>query len=486
MKNRTNLGFESLEQRIVPATTRASYQPPISALVRTFEQHPQVLRPGQQDVVGLSLRVKATQWSRLASLTLIPAQAENGVDDVDPRSIRVYQDRNGDGRGDVLLRSSAIFTPYDELIVGLKSRPLIGPGRPLDLVVTFGLSNAPTGQEIGFEVASVNLRTLRNRPVPESQIHYSGEATVHAIDRPQADVSIAMSGPSTIAAGDQATFNIVVSNAGPAIAHDVQVDVALPHQFAFVGSSSSVGWVLEDSYLHLRLPEIGAGQTRSEIVAIQVMSTGSDSAVNTVAQVSEGSGDPVTSNNVAWVTTTFVVPNSTKIIAVKNANPDADATNVPTGVSPVGQFKFIASPNTDSTVVLSSLSFLVTAENVAIDASSFRLYNKANASVQYSSFQLSMLDGYVSNTTVTGTFRVTFVGLENSMVDTQIGSGMSQTFVLGMNVTNAKIVASKPSSLRTVLDLAVLEWLDQDGGTLQRFQGLDLSDLLIGSTKYQS
>src|SRR3990167_8981114 len=76
-----------------------------------------------------------------------------------------------------------------------------------------------------------------------------------------------------------------------------------------------------------------------------------------------------------------------KVTTITNANPDPDNTNVPTGISPFGQFKFTAASNSNTLnglnkAVLSGVIFTVNASNVDIDGGTFKLYNKSDSSTK--------------------------------------------------------------------------------------------------------
>lgn len=176
----------------------------------------------------------------------------------------------------------------------------------------------------------------------------------------------------------------------------------------------------------------------------------------------------------------FVV--GAEISAASNANPDADGTSVPTGVSDVGQFRLTAASNNNSAfgldrVDVRTYSVIVSAVNVAVDLTTVRLYNKANAT-QYVTGSVSVIDST--------SYRINFT-LEGSGVNASIGSGDTQTFVVQMNVLNPKIQASAASSLRVTADMGwAFKWTDRDAAIAAAFAGTDLPDLLIESTLYQS
>ena len=138
-----------------------------------------------------------------------------------------------------------------------------------------------------------------------------------------------------------------------------------------------------------------------------------------------------------------------KITSITNANPDANGTSVPTGVTAIGQFKFTAaahgnSKNGDNDATLSGIVFNVNATNVNIDATTVRLYNKAdqtktqNCDIYESS---SPSASYEIDGTASGTLLVECKGLVASNVDTEIDEGTDTTFVLEADVTNPNSAA---------------------------------------------
>lgn len=175
-----------------------------------------------------------------------------------------------------------------------------------------------------------------------------------------------------------------------------------------------------------------------------------------------------------------------ELAGIRNANPDADNTNVPTGISNVGQFKFttVVNANTQNGQnkdVMEDLTFVVDTMNVALtttggDSSPFRLLNKADTSV------------YVQPTTVVqtspGTYTVMFNGLSMTPVNTAIDSGSNITLVLQANISNAHVSASSPSSLQVRLDVDSLKRRDRDAATDKIF-GEDLLEDVY-STKYRT
>jgi hypothetical protein len=131
-----------------------------------------------------------------------------------------------------------------------------------------------------------------------------------------------------------------------------------------------------------------------------------------------------------------------KITSITNANPDANGTSVPTGITAIGQFKFTAaahgnSKNGDNDVVLSGVVFNVNATNVSILGTSIRLYNKAD---QTKVGDCGVYNGTTPASDVTGnasgSLLVECKGLKASNVDTEIDEGTDTTLVLEADITN--------------------------------------------------
>lgn len=200
-----------------------------------------------------------------------------------------------------------------------------------------------------------------------------------------------------------------------------------------------------------------------------------------------------------------------KITTIANANPDADNTNVPTGTSPIGQFRFTAATNTNTLnglnkATLSGVIFNVTASQVDLDSGSFRFYNKADTSTKATCVVAS---GSLSST---GSLVVSCPNLRTASSwsggtagDTQLESGETSTFVLEVNIQNSK-VGSTTSSLQVSLQdfttrstntygaaASHIDWIDEDSGaigngttTSSRFKWIEYTDTVVRSTSYKS
>jgi hypothetical protein len=194
-----------------------------------------------------------------------------------------------------------------------------------------------------------------------------------------------------------------------------------------------------------------------------------------------------------------------KITSITNANPDANGTQVPSGVADIGQFKIAAAPNSNSKnglnkVALNSIMFNVTATNVAIDASSFRFYNKANSTVTKNCTALTTA-GVPITGMATGSFLVDCSQLLDTSVNTVIDQGTDATFVLRSTVTNPQVSPSANSHLQVILlnfdspsrttygpASSHFEWKDRDNAaaTSATFLWVDYPETTVRSTSYQS
>jgi len=186
-----------------------------------------------------------------------------------------------------------------------------------------------------------------------------------------------------------------------------------------------------------------------------------------------------------------------KITSITNANSDPDNMNVPTGISPIGQFKFTAATNNNTlnglnNVVLRRLVFNITTTNVSFDATSLKFYNKADSSMKKSCTVMGGgTTGGIGGGTVTSQYFVECTVLDTSGVDVQLDSGESSTFVLEANVSPGPSSAS----IRVFLDNFTnantpggnILWQDKDSAFFpQRFQWVEYSDTIVNSTLYRS
>lgn len=199
-----------------------------------------------------------------------------------------------------------------------------------------------------------------------------------------------------------------------------------------------------------------------------------------------------------------------KITSIANANPDADNTNVPTGVSPFGQFTFTAATNTNSLnglnkATLSGVIFNVNATNVNLNAAAgnFRFYRATDSSNKSNCTAYTGAGAPVAGVAIAGTasgsFLVECKGLKASSVDTRIPSGTSVTYVLEGNITNSKVGTSTSGLQASIQDFTTMsttsfgitsgnshiDWADEDT-TSTYFKWIEYGDTTIKSTSYKS
>lgn len=193
-----------------------------------------------------------------------------------------------------------------------------------------------------------------------------------------------------------------------------------------------------------------------------------------------------------------------RIPSVVNANPDANGMSVPVGTTPFGQFRFTAAVNANTRggsnrATLSGVIFSVNATNVGMDAGRFRIYNKADASVKHAC-QAVLPDSSPVTGTASGTFLVACTGLVDASVNTEIGSGASQTFVLEGLVTDPSLRPGSVSTLQASLQAFTsrpeaqngfgvasshIHWQDLDQSASD-FYWIDLPDTTVHSTSYRN
>ena len=191
-----------------------------------------------------------------------------------------------------------------------------------------------------------------------------------------------------------------------------------------------------------------------------------------------------------------------KIVTIANANPDPDNTNVPTGVSPFGQFRFTAATNTNSLnglnkATLSGVIFNVNATNVSLNSNNFKLYNKADSSTKHTCTATNTA-GTTLSAVSSGSLLVDCRRIPAGLVNSKINSGATETFVLEGDIINAKLTGSSTSTLQaSIQDFTTLtttsfaaasshvEWLDQDTTTTS-FKWVEYPDTVVKSTSYKS
>jgi len=198
-----------------------------------------------------------------------------------------------------------------------------------------------------------------------------------------------------------------------------------------------------------------------------------------------------------------------KIASITNANADANGTTVPTGVYPIGQFKFAAAQNSNSRdgvnkVTLSGVVFSVNATNITIDSSTFKFYNKAAPSTTTTCTAYKASDYSSVSGVATGSLLVNCNDLAESTVSTEISAGADSTFVLQANVTNASVSASATSTLQVSMQnfdtkgktsgygvgasstYSYIYWTDKDSLSNVPFTWVEYPETVVNSTSYRS
>lgn len=188
-----------------------------------------------------------------------------------------------------------------------------------------------------------------------------------------------------------------------------------------------------------------------------------------------------------------------KLASITNASPDADGTSVPTGVNPIGQFKFTAAANNNvlnglNKWTLSGVIFNISASNVDLDGSAFKFYNKANTD---SSAKASC--SITGQSSTSGSLLVKCVNLKVLPVATEINSGESATFVLEGSVTNPNTGTAGSNlqvSLQDFTSIAAtgfgsgttaskIQWLDEDTSSTV-FNWVEYDNTVVKSTSYKN
>ncbi len=197
-----------------------------------------------------------------------------------------------------------------------------------------------------------------------------------------------------------------------------------------------------------------------------------------------------------------------KIISITNANPAPNNSNIPSGVTPFGQFKFTAanhtnSNNGDNDATLSGIIFNVTATNVLMDEDFF-LYNSGDSTVKHACDAYDT-GGDISVAIASGSFLVVCDNILTSSVDTAINKGEDITLVLEGTVTNPQVSSSASSTLQASLQTfdsitytgfdydangtttdSHIQWLDKDNSTSTSFNWVEYGETNISSTSYKS
>ncbi|MDA0376044.1 MAG: S-layer homology domain-containing protein [bacterium] len=221
------------------------------------------------------------------------------------------------------------------------------------------------------------------------------------------------------------------------------------------------------------------------------------------------------SNSNSTVTGNKNISVLSKITSITNANPDANGTSVPTGISAIGQFKVSAaahgnSKNGDNDVTLSGVVFNVNATNVAISTGTFKMYNKADQTKTVTCSDFYADTGLAMVGVASGTLLVECVGLDASTVDTEIDEGSDATFVLQADITNPNTASTDGGvsvlqvTIQNFDDISAtpfgaqgaasgrshVQWLDKDQTNTYasgaRFLWIEYPETTVKSTSYNS
>ncbi len=157
-------------------------------------------------------------------------------------------------------------------------------------------------------------------------------------------------------------------------------------------------------------------------------------------------------------------------------------SSIPTGNTAIGSFKIQAFPHTNTfhgshDVIIKTLNFQVSAQNVQIDPASFRLAVSDNPSLTLA----------CAATDTTGLIVVSCTNIDQSVIQSHIGQGQFVTYQLYANVTNPQIAAGV-SSLLT--ELPILGSRSQTNSVIwsdgvTTFSWVDVAVTSVSSTMYR-
>ncbi len=199
-----------------------------------------------------------------------------------------------------------------------------------------------------------------------------------------------------------------------------------------------------------------------------------------------------------------------KIDSITNANPSANGTAVPTGVTPFGQFKFTAMANTNSLngankFALSGAVFNVNASNVTMDATLFKFYNKADQNQKVACTAYTGTATHVAVSSGSFVVRCPILATGSSTVNTIINSGDNATFVLEGSVINPKVANTNSTLLASIQNFSdisrttflpaatavtsvhsSISWVDFDTAVTagSKFSWIEYPDTVVNSTSY--
>ncbi len=414
------------------------------------------------------------------------------------------------------IKTNASCSSTCDIIVTLTRSKLYSLVSQGDLFVTKSTTPVRSRQLLGGTVGDPILRLQfraqnEDIDVTNLQLNSSG-STASSVDR----LDLYKNGETTAFAsatiGGCGSDDVLTQNIGSSTAGTVAFCASMQSRQLVVKKGQNLDVLV---YPRMKTDEQGAtsNQTIQLWVTKQAVSNttigsgavrarGSQSSNNLEANDGDSSGEgEVFIGTDTATTNTNIVGNInssvlSKFTTIANANPDADNTAIPTGVSPIGQFKFTAATNANTLnglnkAVLSGVIFTVNATNVDLDGSAFKFYNKADTSTKST---CSML----GDTSSSGSLVVQCAGLPSTSVNTQVDSGQSATFVLEADVDNPKANSSNTSTLQVSIDsfsdytaatfgtsASHIHWLDKDTGTTP-FLWIEYPDTVVKSTSYKS
>lgn len=278
--------------------------------------------------------------------------------------------------------------------------------------------------------------------------------------------------------------------------------------------------IATDVFVRPRMKTDEQGATSNQIIelfitqqAVSDNSTGSgairgrgaESSSNLVANNSDGTagGEVFIGTNTAAANSVIrSARNATvlaKITSITDANLDSSKSNpnVPSGVYPIGAFKFTAATNNNSLnglndATLSGVIFNVVATSVDLNAANFKFYKSGVTSQKADCTVVSSLG-------TSGALLVQCRGLPSTSVDTKLESGESSIFILEGDITSPNTGAGNSTLQVSLQDFTDMEdpafgstgdtnhisWLDMDTATTT-FYWVEYADSVVPSTTYKS
>lgn len=246
-----------------------------------------------------------------------------------------------------------------------------------------------------------------------------------------------------------------------------------------------------------RMKTESLGAVSGQQITLTVSSaTGDDHAfeaygVSSSQQIAQNDGNGVASGELfvghEYPTANTVITSPTSDTALASIDTISNGAStaesfIPTGNSTLGSFTLSAVPHQNSLhgskdVIVRSMTFHVSAQNVQIDPMSFRLSTKDNPSA-YS---------FCTAGSTTGSFDVTCSGINSGQIQSHIMTGQSVTYLLTGNVTNPSLSAGTSTLVVSLQPLGsraetnAVEW--SDGDTV--FTWVDVSEPSVMSTVYR-